>query len=201
MAGVAVRNALSVDVEDYFQVSAFEGVIPRSEWADRSLRVVNNTYRLVELFEQHGVKATFFTLGWVAERSPRLVRDIVDAGHELASHGRQRFLSIVPPRGRYRYWRKPGIFIVPACTRSSTTCMGRSVKIVSRIMSSNPGCWRFRFRPFACAAETYPAGEVDIFVCTPMGSRVGVFDESTNARRVPGCFICIRGKSISNNRG
>ena len=87
MAGVAVRNALSVDVEDYFQVSAFEGVIPRSEWADRSLRVVNNTYRLVELFEQHGVKATFFTLGWVAERSPRLVRDIVDAGHELASHG------------------------------------------------------------------------------------------------------------------
>ena len=82
-----IRNALSVDVEDYFQVAAFEAVISRDAWPQHALRVVKNTFRLIELFEQYGVKATFFTLGWVAERSPELIRAIVEAGHELASHG------------------------------------------------------------------------------------------------------------------
>lgn len=83
----AISNALSVDVEDYFQVSAFEGVIPRDEWSQRSLRVADNTYRLLQLFDDYGVKATFFTLGWVAERAPELVRAIAEEGHEVASHG------------------------------------------------------------------------------------------------------------------
>jgi len=82
-----MRNALSVDVEDYFQVSAFEDVISRKDWDSRPLRVINSTYRLIELFEQFDVKATFFTLGWVAERSPELIRAIVESGHEIASHG------------------------------------------------------------------------------------------------------------------
>ena len=86
-AASKMRNALSVDVEDYFQVSAFEEAISRDEWSQHSLRVVKNTFRLIEIFEEHNVKATFFTLGWVAERSPDLMRAIVDAGHELASHG------------------------------------------------------------------------------------------------------------------
>jgi polysaccharide deacetylase family protein (PEP-CTERM system associated) len=85
----AVRfvNAMTVDVEDYFQVSAFEAHVPRSSWQSRESRVCRNTERLLELFGESKVKATFFVLGWVAERFPGLVRRIVGEGHELASHG------------------------------------------------------------------------------------------------------------------
>lgn len=82
-----VTNALSVDVEDYFQVSAMAPHIDRGSWDGWPGRVEHNVQRLLGLFEQQGVQATFFTLGWVAERHPKLVRDIVAAGHELASHG------------------------------------------------------------------------------------------------------------------
>ncbi|TCO74324.1 polysaccharide deacetylase family protein (PEP-CTERM system associated) [Chromatocurvus halotolerans] len=82
-------NAMTVDVEDYFQVSAFEQHVGRAEWDTRPRRVAANMDRILELFDQHGVNATFFTLGWVAEREPTMVRRIVDAGHELASHGWQ----------------------------------------------------------------------------------------------------------------
>ena len=80
-------NALSVDVEDWFQVGAFETVIDRSEWEDLPGRVVRNSEAVLDLFERAGVKATFFTLGWVAKRHPELIRRIGDAGHEIASHG------------------------------------------------------------------------------------------------------------------
>ncbi len=80
-------NAMTVDVEDYFQVSAFEPYIPRQRWDEWPRRVEDNTRRILKLFERRGVRATFFTLGWVAERYPRLIRDIVDRGHELACHG------------------------------------------------------------------------------------------------------------------
>lgn len=80
-------NAMTVDVEDYFQVSAFEPYIPRSAWEELPGRVERNTDRILELFSDHGVRATFFTLGWVAERYPGLVQRIVGAGHELACHG------------------------------------------------------------------------------------------------------------------
>lgn len=82
-----LRNALSVDVEDYFQVSAFETVIDRSSWDHLPLRVADNTARLLDLFAEHQAKATFFVLGWVAEKVPALVRRLLDEGHELASHG------------------------------------------------------------------------------------------------------------------
>ena len=82
-----VVNAMTVDVEDYFQVSAFEGVINRGDWDRLPCRVEQNTNQILDLFNGHDVKATFFMLGWVAERYPGLVRRIVDAGHELASHG------------------------------------------------------------------------------------------------------------------
>ena len=78
---------MSVDVEDYFQVSAFDRAVSRSSWDLRESRVVGNTERLLALFEESGVRATFFVLGWVAERCPGLVRRIVDGRHELASHG------------------------------------------------------------------------------------------------------------------
>lgn len=80
-------NALTVDVEDYFQVSALAPHIDRSSWDQRPCRVERNVQRLLALFAERGAKATFFTLGWVAERYPQLVRDIVAGGHELASHG------------------------------------------------------------------------------------------------------------------
>ncbi|QLQ26773.1 MAG: DUF3473 domain-containing protein [Dechloromonas sp.] len=80
-------NALTIDVEDYFQVSAFAPHIPRSEWPTRECRVERNVDRILAMLDQHGTQATFFTLGWVAERYPALVRRIVAEGHELASHG------------------------------------------------------------------------------------------------------------------
>ncbi len=82
-----MRNALSVDVEDWFQVGAFEKVIARDDWDDLPRRVEQNTHRVLEMFERAGVKGTFFTLGWVAARHPRLIRRIADLGHEVASHG------------------------------------------------------------------------------------------------------------------
>jgi polysaccharide deacetylase family protein (PEP-CTERM system associated) len=82
-----LMNALTVDVEDYFQVSAMAPHIARDSWDAQPCRVERNVQRLLALFAQHRAQATFFTLGWIAERYPQLVRDIVAGGHELASHG------------------------------------------------------------------------------------------------------------------
>ena len=82
-----MRNALSVDVEDWFQVGAFEGVIDKGSWDGLIHRVERNTEAVMALFAEANVKATFFTLGWVANRYPALVRRIAEAGHEVASHG------------------------------------------------------------------------------------------------------------------
>jgi polysaccharide deacetylase family protein (PEP-CTERM system associated) len=80
-------NALTIDVEDYFQVSAFEAVIRCDEWAGFESRVEQNTLRLLDILDAHNTKATFFTLAWVAERYPRLLREIAARGHEVGSHG------------------------------------------------------------------------------------------------------------------
>lgn len=80
-------NYLSIDVEDYFQVSAFEAVSPPSTWEDREWRVERNTDRILELLAKQEIQATFFVLGWVAERCPGLIRRIAAGGHEVASHG------------------------------------------------------------------------------------------------------------------
>ena len=82
-----VVNAMTVDVEDYFQVSAFEEYIPREDWSHKACRVERNMERILGLFSEHGVKGTFFVLGWIAERYPQIVSQLVDDGHELASHG------------------------------------------------------------------------------------------------------------------
>ena len=86
-AGAPIVNALTIDVEDYFQVSAMAPYIERSAWDSLECRVENNVDRLLARFDEHGARATFFTLGWIAERYPALIRRIVAAGHELASHG------------------------------------------------------------------------------------------------------------------
>ncbi len=82
-----ITNALTIDVEDYFQVSAFAPYIPRREWETRECRVERNMEVILDLLDAHDAKATFFTLGWIAERHPEVVRRIVQHGHELASHG------------------------------------------------------------------------------------------------------------------
>ena len=82
-----IVNAMSVDVEEHFQVGAFEHTVSRDDWPAMESRVEANTRRCLDLFESEGVSATFFTLAWVAERAPGLMREIVSRGHELASHG------------------------------------------------------------------------------------------------------------------
>jgi polysaccharide deacetylase family protein (PEP-CTERM system associated) len=82
-----IRHIFSIDVEEYFQVNAFEGCVSRDRWADYPSRVEASTDALLSLLAEHEAKATFFCLGWVAERHKRLVRKIAEAGHEVASHG------------------------------------------------------------------------------------------------------------------
>lgn len=80
-------NAMTVDVEDWFQVQGFADAIPRDEWDFLACRVEANTDAVLKHFDDAGIRATFFTLGWIGERYPRLIRRIVEAGHQLASHG------------------------------------------------------------------------------------------------------------------
>jgi polysaccharide deacetylase family protein (PEP-CTERM system associated) len=80
-------HALTCDVEDYFQVSAFEGLVPRSRWSEVDCRIPRNVDKTLQLLADNEAKATFFTLGWVAENYPEVVRRIVAEGHEVASHG------------------------------------------------------------------------------------------------------------------
>ena len=87
MNAKVITNALTIDVEDYFQVSAFAPHIARADWDSRECRVERNVSRILEMLDHAKIKATFFTLGWIAERYPQLIRRIVQEGHELASHG------------------------------------------------------------------------------------------------------------------
>ncbi len=95
-------NGMSVDVEEWFQVGAFERVIAKDDWNDLESRVERNTGEVLDLFAAAGVTATFFTLGWVAERHPALIRRIVGAGHEIASHGwdHRRVFTMTPAEFR-----------------------------------------------------------------------------------------------------
>ena len=97
-----LRNAMSVDVEDYFQVSAFAPYIARADWESLPCRVERNVDLILRLLDESGAKATFFTLGWIAERHPTMVRRIADHGHEVASHGygHERASDLSPERFR-----------------------------------------------------------------------------------------------------
>jgi polysaccharide deacetylase family protein (PEP-CTERM system associated) len=102
VAGLNVTNAMTVDVEDYFHVSVFDGVVPRSQWDRLESRVCANTERLLEIFADARVRATFFALGWVAERFGEIVRRIAAAGHEVASHGYAHRLIYDQTPGAFR---------------------------------------------------------------------------------------------------
>lgn len=106
-----VANAMSIDVEDYFQVAAFDAHIDRDQWDTLECRVERNIERILLLLEQRQARATFFTLGWVAERYPAMVRRIVAAGHELASHGygHDRVSALTPDAFREDLLRARGL--------------------------------------------------------------------------------------------
>jgi polysaccharide deacetylase family protein (PEP-CTERM system associated) len=95
-------HIFSADIEEYFQVSAFEPYITRASWSDRPSRVEQSTDRLLDLLARHGASGTFFTLGWIARQHPHVVKKIVGAGHELASHGfwHRRIWSLTPTEFR-----------------------------------------------------------------------------------------------------
>lgn len=95
-------NALTIDVEDYFQVESFFGVIDREDWERHDCRVEANVDRILELLERAKARGTFFTLGWIAERYPAVVRKIVAAGHELASHGSNHNRADQQTRAEFR---------------------------------------------------------------------------------------------------
>lgn len=95
-------NALTVDVEDYYQVEAFADVISRADWTCWQPRIERNTHRLLNLFARRNVRSTFFILGWVAERHPQLVREIAAAGHEIACHSYQHQLITTQTREEFR---------------------------------------------------------------------------------------------------
>lgn len=96
--GVEPPLALSVDVEDYYQVQAFAAIVPREAWTTFPSRVTQNTRRLLDLFDESGARGTFFVLGWVARQEPDLVREIAARGHEVASHGMDhRMLTELSP--------------------------------------------------------------------------------------------------------
>jgi len=97
--GGPIVNAMTVDVEDYFHVSAFDGIVSRAGWDAFDSRVSRNTDRLLEIFARAGVRSTFFVLGWVAERYPSLIRRIAEQGHEVASHGyNHQLLYMLTPK-------------------------------------------------------------------------------------------------------
>ncbi len=97
-----ISNAMTVDVEDYFQVAAFDKHIAPQNWDNYPLRVEKNTYEILALFAQNNIKATFFMLGWVAERFPNLVTDIIHQGHEIASHGYGHQRATLQSREEFR---------------------------------------------------------------------------------------------------
>lgn len=107
------RGIISVDVEDYFHVEAFAGVIDRRAWDDYPSRVSQNTERILDLFDEYQVTATFFVLGWVAERYPKLVREIARRGHELACHS---------------YWHRPVYKLTPGEFREDTEHAKRCIE-------------------------------------------------------------------------
>ncbi|MBZ0268216.1 DUF3473 domain-containing protein [bacterium] len=111
-----MRNALTVDVEDWFQVSNFDSLVDRTEWDAMPSRVVDNTRRLMDLFDETGARGTFFVLGWVAERHPGLVREIADRGHEVASHGYGHELVYAIGPERFETDLRRSIDVLTECT-------------------------------------------------------------------------------------
>lgn len=124
---------MSIDVEDYFHVSVFDGIVPRSRWTEMDSRVERNTERLLDLFDEFEVRSTFFVLAWVAERHPELVRAIARRGHEVASHGYAHRLVYDQTRAAFRDdVRKAKAILEDACGRPVVGYRAPSYSITPR---------------------------------------------------------------------
>lgn len=135
-----IRNVISVDVEDYFQVEAFSNVVRRDQWGEFPTRVRENTRRLMDLFEAQGVKGTFFVLGWVANKYPQLVREIVRRGHEPACHS---------------YWHRLVYSLTPAEFRRDTALAKDAIE-----QAAGQRIWGYRAPCFSLTARTPWAAEI-----------------------------------------
>jgi polysaccharide deacetylase family protein (PEP-CTERM system associated) len=166
-------NALTVDVEDYFQVQAFADVIARDDWEKLPRRVEGNTNRLLDLFGEMDVKATFFTLGWVAERHPKLVRRIVAEGHELASHGYSHRRADSQSRAEFR----------DDVTRAKSLLEDAGGAAVKGYRAATFSIGRGNWWAFEVLAETGHAYSSSIFPVTH--DLYGVPDASRTAFREP----------------
>lgn len=133
-----MKNALTIDVEDYFHVAAFEKYIDPDDWDNYPLRVVDNTLRILDLLDEHSIKATFFVLGWVAERSPSLIKEIDRRGHEIACHGygHQLIYRIGPERFREDI-RRSKMLLEDICSRKVEGYRAPSFSI------TNDSIWAF----------------------------------------------------------
>jgi polysaccharide deacetylase family protein (PEP-CTERM system associated) len=128
-----VVNAMSVDVEDYFHVSVFDGIVPRSQWDSMESRVVRNTERLLDVFDEFEVRSTFFVLGWVGERHRQLVEAIAKRGHEVASHGYAHRLVYDQTRAAFRDdVRRAKAILEDACGRQVSGYRAPSYSITPR---------------------------------------------------------------------
>lgn len=131
-----MRNALTIDVEEHFQAHAFERAIERTDWERQPSRVAASTRRVLAVLAERGVRATFFVLGWVAERQPEVVREIVAAGHEVASHGYAHELV---------YRQTPAEF---------TDDLRRSLAAIERALDGAPGPIGYRAPAFSVTEES-----------------------------------------------
>jgi len=124
---------MTIDVEDYFHVSVFDGIVPRSLWDAMESRVVRNTERLLDLFDEFEVRSTFFVLGWVGERHPALVQTIAGRGHEVASHGYAHRLVYDQTRAAFREdVRRAKAILEEACGRAVVGYRAPSYSITPR---------------------------------------------------------------------
>src|SRR5262245_11123254 len=128
-----IVNAMSIDVEDYFHVSVFDGIVPRSEWTRMESRVCANTERLLDIFDEYEVRSTFFVLGWVGERHSGLVQNISARGHEVASHGYAHRLVYDQTRTAFRDdVRRAKLLLEDACGRQVAGYRAPSYSITPR---------------------------------------------------------------------
>ncbi len=173
-----VRNAMTVDVEDYFQVQAFAHCIDRAQWQRMAPRVEANVDRILEQFAAAGVNATFFTLGWIAERNQPMVRRIVAAGHELASHGYDHTRADAQDPATFA----ADVSRTRRCSRTSAASRCKAiVPPPSRSARAIPGrsaCWRMQATPTVPAsirsATIYTACPMPrAFRSVPTGARCG----------------------------
>lgn len=151
-----LANALTIDVEDYFQVEAFAQTIGREQWETLPRRVAQNTNRLLDILAEEGSKATFFTLGWVAERHPELVRRIVGEGHELASHGSDHYRAYNQSPDEFRCDVRRSKDLLEDITgsvvrgyRAPTFSAGRRAPWVHEILADEGYCYSSSIYPIA----------------------------------------------------